>query len=229
MARCRTCWSDRPAVSGCPSCNPQALENQLREVRQRLYDAEAGNRALRDDSIGDARRSSNMRDAIQELEAQLKEARDGREAAGMLALEANANAQTEFEKRRQAEGHVERLAERCQDDGATIGRLQDEVAALRLGFLDARQSVRRFATAMEAQLRKNDSKGADGWLYETYDAMLSRLADESEELKGEIMKLAKIPEDGDATGTLERVVKEAADVANFAMFIADLAYKGDRA
>lgn len=73
-----------------------------------------------------------------------------------------------------------------------------------------RLTVLWFALQMEKQLRKNDHKG--GWENEPTIHLLHRLEEEFVEL-------------GDATeengADAETVVAEAADVANFAMFIAD--------
>lgn len=75
-----------------------------------------------------------------------------------------------------------------------------------------RPEVRAFADLMEAQLRKNDHKG--GWKNDRPHALLKRLYDEAAEL-GHAM-----PYDDDFDP--ENVGWEAADVANFAMMIADV-------
>lgn len=71
----------------------------------------------------------------------------------------------------------------------------------------ARPEVRAFADAMEEQLSANDHKG--GWQRDTALSLLRRLREETTELA------RAIGGEGD-------VLKEAADVANFAMMIADV-------
>lgn len=202
MARCRTCWSDRPAVSGCPACNPQQLENQLRETRQRLYDVEAGNRALRDDAIGDARRSSNMRDAISDLETQIKALQETaiQTAAQISGLEAEIG---EHKRDAQAQYQARRAAE-CQ-----LANTEGMV-------IDVRPAVRAFAVDMEARLRANDHKG--GWDTEEQEDLYKRILEESKELKTAIADAVR---GGNRDEHKAAVIKEAADVANFAMMIAD--------
>ena len=67
-----------------------------------------------------------------------------------------------------------------------------------------------FADAMEAQLRANDHK--PGWKNDWSKDLLKRLREETDELE-------KTLEEPDYTGN---ILKEAADVANFAMMIADV-------
>ena len=69
-----------------------------------------------------------------------------------------------------------------------------------------RAEVQLFAAAMERELRANDYKG--GWTHMTMRRLMTRLRQEVEELEN-------------ADGT-ESVMREAADVANFAMMIADV-------
>ena len=78
--------------------------------------------------------------------------------------------------------------------------------------LDLRQCVVLFAFAMEKKLKLNDHKG--GWLCKDFycDDALERLRDETEELAKAIF---------DPYGK-ESILGEAADVANFAMMIADI-------
>ena len=61
---------------------------------------------------------------------------------------------------------------------------------------------------MEAKLRENDHKG--GWDVNTDQELMWRLLDEMAELRHAL-----------TYGDAESIVKECADVANFAMFIAD--------
>lgn len=76
-----------------------------------------------------------------------------------------------------------------------------------------RPSVRWFAEQMELALQRNDRKG--GWSNCSDDFLWQRLGSEREELR-----YAMFPDDPSAVDK-EQVVAEAADVANFAMMIAD--------
>ncbi len=73
-----------------------------------------------------------------------------------------------------------------------------------------RHSVYRFALHMESKLREHDDKGARGWLKSDIDWLFVRLRDEVNEL-GEALV------DNDSAET----IRESADVANYAMMIAD--------
>lgn len=75
--------------------------------------------------------------------------------------------------------------------------------------LQLRSVVRLFAEMMEARLRANNHK--PGWRNDDLHDLLFRLQEEREELI-----IAMLGEDADA------VLREAADVANFAMMIADV-------
>ena len=70
-----------------------------------------------------------------------------------------------------------------------------------------------FAQVMEKKLRENDHKS--GWSKMSYNELLVRLRQETDELARAI-----------GSGSDSAVVSEAADVANFAMFIADNALNG---
>ena len=86
-----------------------------------------------------------------------------------------------------------------------------------------RPAVRWFAEQMELQLRANDHKGRNGWKDSTERWLLHRLEEETLELR-DALRFAcndcghiasnKAPQPAE-------IIKEAADVANFAMFIAD--------
>jgi NTP pyrophosphatase (non-canonical NTP hydrolase) len=86
----------------------------------------------------------------------------------------------------------------------------DEVASIR-------PSVLKFAMAMEQELRANDYKG--GWGDCSPRFLLQRMNEEADEVRHAL-------DDGLARGWTredsERIRKEAADVANFAMMIADV-------
>jgi NTP pyrophosphatase (non-canonical NTP hydrolase) len=74
--------------------------------------------------------------------------------------------------------------------------------------------VERFAALMERQLAANRHKGnRPGWLGESFDFLKSRLCDEVAELFDQIT----------CDGSSGDIAKEAADVANFCMFLADKA------
>jgi NTP pyrophosphatase (non-canonical NTP hydrolase) len=79
---------------------------------------------------------------------------------------------------------------------------------------EIRPEVRMFAVQMETQLRANDHK--PGWSGDRLVDLLQRIYDEAHELNEAINC------DG---GRPERIIKEAADVANFAMMIADNAQR----
>ncbi len=73
-----------------------------------------------------------------------------------------------------------------------------------------REVVKWFAEQMEAKLQKHDDRG--GWHQCEQGWLLVRLTDEAVELMEAIKKSDR-----------EAVISEAADVANFAMMIADKA------
>jgi len=72
-----------------------------------------------------------------------------------------------------------------------------------------RAVIRWFAQAMEDELKENDHKG--GWADMHCKALMARLLEELIELQGAIEQGASKP----------TVLSEAADVANFAMMVAD--------
>lgn len=78
-----------------------------------------------------------------------------------------------------------------------------------------RPEVQRFAEAMEKRLRANDHKG--GWCDCPLDYLITRLDEETSEL---LVALGKAVGFNLQRGA-SRIRKEAADVANFAMMIAD--------
>jgi hypothetical protein len=83
----------------------------------------------------------------------------------------------------------------------------------RVGRFKVRKSVDRFAQQMEKNLRGNDHKG--GWEGCTAYHFFEGLCDEAEELRSELNVVGAFDP--------ERVIEEAADIANFAMMIADVA------
>jgi NTP pyrophosphatase (non-canonical NTP hydrolase) len=77
-----------------------------------------------------------------------------------------------------------------------------------------RESVQWFAEVMENKLRENDHKG--GWDECHIDWLIHRLYQEAEELWREVRSNDK---------NYQNIISESADVANFAMMIADKARK----
>jgi NTP pyrophosphatase (non-canonical NTP hydrolase) len=79
-----------------------------------------------------------------------------------------------------------------------------------------RESVKWFAEKMEQKLQKHDKKkGPDGWLNEDISWLIDRLKEEVNELEEKIFDF-----DYSEKETL-KLINECADVANFAMMIAD--------
>jgi len=72
-----------------------------------------------------------------------------------------------------------------------------------------------FAEQMEAKLRENEHKG--GWENESLSWLYTRMIEEAEEVKEEIKAAFEREVD------YNKIIREAADVANFAMMIADVA------
>ena len=100
-----------------------------------------------------------------------------------------------------------------------IRRLRERIATLegdaeRFAQFNWRQEVIAFADAMETKLRANDWKSH--WSGCTKQYLSMRLTQEREELRRAIA-------DGDA----DQIIAEAADVANFAMMLADNAKRDD--
>lgn len=81
-----------------------------------------------------------------------------------------------------------------------------------LDKIELRPAVAWFAEQMELTLRKHDGNKS-GWDDCSYDYLLDRLAEELEELDMVVLEPPNAP--------ISRVIQEAADVANFAMMIAD--------
>jgi NTP pyrophosphatase (non-canonical NTP hydrolase) len=88
-----------------------------------------------------------------------------------------------------------------------------------------RPEVVAFADAMERELRANDHKG--GWRDDHHDDLMSRLSDELLELQQALdlsrgKSAAYYPNNPNGPTWQSVVLSEAADVANFAMMIADV-------
>lgn len=76
-----------------------------------------------------------------------------------------------------------------------------------------REPLQHFAEQMEGRLvAKDENRGPRGWLDYHPLWLLLRAEEELKELKEELMR----------PSSLQRVVQEAADVANFCMMIADV-------
>lgn len=74
--------------------------------------------------------------------------------------------------------------------------------------LKRREPVNWFSRQMEERLRQNDHKS--GWQHDNWDALIRRLREETEELIDACRDMGP-----------NSVVRECADIANFAMMIAD--------
>lgn len=81
--------------------------------------------------------------------------------------------------------------------------------------MKVRGEIMSFASQMEAKMKENDDR--NGWEYEGYLWLLSRLKQETKELKLAIKCAIRL----ECRANLSEVIREAADVANFAMMIAD--------
>lgn len=80
-----------------------------------------------------------------------------------------------------------------------------------------RPEVVAFATLMEQQLRANDHKGRAGWKHDAAGALFDHVVEEVRELQ---QALTAWPCDTQAYRT--NIGKEAADLANMAMMVADV-------
>jgi hypothetical protein len=88
--------------------------------------------------------------------------------------------------------------------------------------LDVRPEVAAFALLMEAKLRENDHKG--GWHGEDTEGLLRRLREETDELETAMKRGPGTEWPYGARQKPQRTLigREAADVANFAMMLADV-------
>lgn len=80
---------------------------------------------------------------------------------------------------------------------------------------ELRAPVIWFAIQMEDRLRENDDRGQTGWETMSTGWLLTRMKEEVRELEQ-----AAFPLSGDEAD-VEAIVRECADVANFAMMVAD--------
>lgn len=83
--------------------------------------------------------------------------------------------------------------------------------------MEVRESVKWFAEQMENKLKENDKKG--GWDDCNIYWLIQRIREETNEL------LSAVNLNRDLGATKENIIREAADVANFAMMVADIARK----
>jgi hypothetical protein len=112
------------------------------------------------------------------------------------------------------------------DDG-TLERTEAEpmtVIAHTQASPTIREEVAAFATHMESKLRGNDHKG--GWENDDLGSLVSRAVEELQELQRAISAFEHVRYSPKATAealkdAAKLVLREAADVANFAMMIAD--------
>lgn len=92
-----------------------------------------------------------------------------------------------------------------------------------------RSYVNAFADDMEEKLAFNRHKGdREGWAKDDPDSLFRRLEDEVEELRFVLHELRNLKQDGLNHGPHARssrisIRSECADIANFAMMIADVA------
>jgi hypothetical protein len=97
-----------------------------------------------------------------------------------------------------------------------LAATRNQLAAAQATISELRPEVLKFAQAMERQLRANDHKGT--WKYDAPDRLCDRIKDELDELEHVLPGLPFYS----TTGTPDEILKEAADVANFAMMVADV-------
>lgn len=108
-----------------------------------------------------------------------------------------------------AVGYMERKKGQKYAPSMMLTRWRTETCSM----VRLRKPLEEFADVMELQLRANDHKGEEGWVSDIPAALMCRLHEEIRELND---VLVYHPKD------TERIVKEAADVTNFAMMIADV-------
>jgi len=103
-------------------------------------------------------------------------------------------------------GEIERNTVECPHCEGT-GKDQE------MEYEEVRPAVKWFATLMEQKLRENDHKA--NWTGCGIEYLMERLVQEYGELVEATWDLRK------ENGSPEEVIKEAADIANFCLFIAD--------
>jgi len=90
-------------------------------------------------------------------------------------------------------------------------------------MIEVREEVMWFTKQMEKKLLENDHKG--GWEHCSNIMLLARLFEESEELDYALGHPNSLGYTRRQVSSVEDSISEAADVANFAMMIADKARK----
>ncbi len=105
---------------------------------------------------------------------------------------------------------MDRLTNALREEQVQLEDDLEHVKAL-LKAKQARPSVLYFAALMERLLKAHDEdRGDRGWGNDSADALLNRLDDELKELRQAIV-----------SGTPQEIAREAGDVGNFVMMIAD--------
>jgi NTP pyrophosphatase (non-canonical NTP hydrolase) len=95
-----------------------------------------------------------------------------------------------------------------------MGNLKIQLIAKVEGVGSVRPAIQFLAAFQELAFKTHDiDRGEEGWKYDEPIALFNRLIEEAKELSEELDK--KRPHTG-------RVIKECADVANFAVMIADV-------
>ena len=79
-----------------------------------------------------------------------------------------------------------------------------------------REAVSWFSTRMLRKLKLNEDK--PGWHSDTQVSLLNRIFEEAQELREALLAYPR-----DSLEYFEETINEAADVANFAMMVADIA------
>lgn len=111
------------------------------------------------------------------------------------------------------EGWLNELLSHCAR--IAIGYMEDESPE----EIELREPLKWFAAQMEETLRRNDHK--TGWHDCNNGWLLSRLREETEELKGALGYYCAECKTHHAPKSPETIIREATDIANFAMMIAD--------
>ena len=119
-------------------------------------------------------------------------------------------------------GHLDALLREVnQEKAAEIKALRVEVERTRAENASPTWPyVLAFARVMEAKLEKNRHKGdREGWLALSFDELYRKMEGEWYEVKTETVRKTLYPERYEVGS----IVKECADLANFALMIADVA------
>lgn len=98
-----------------------------------------------------------------------------------------------------------------------MNTIPEDITAAAKRWESLRPEVQRFATLMEEALRRNEGKG--GWHDDQPEELLLRAYEELGELHREVLRRFRSDEPG---SWRNRIAREAADVANFALMVADV-------